>query len=66
MRFADLTERERAVALAARGGASARAIGEQLFLSPRTVESHRANIQLKTGRKSRAELVAYAQQHGLL
>lgn len=40
-------------------------IAEQLFLSVRTVESHRAHIQRKTGRSSRAALVAYAQQHGL-
>jgi two-component system response regulator NreC len=38
-------------------------IAEQLFLSVRTVESHRAHIQRKTGRSSRAELVAYAREH---
>ncbi len=40
-------------------------IASQLFLSVRTVESHRAHIQQKTQRGSRAELVAYAREHGL-
>jgi two-component system, NarL family, response regulator NreC len=40
-------------------------IASQLFLSVRTVESHRAHIQQKTQRSSRAELVAYARDHGL-
>jgi two-component system response regulator NreC len=41
-------------------------IAGQLFLSVRTVESHRAHIQQKTQRASRAELVAYARDHDLL
>jgi len=41
-------------------------IAEQLCLSVRTVESHRAHLQRKTGRTSRADLVAYARDHGLL
>ncbi len=41
-------------------------IGEQLFLSVRTVETHRAHVQQKLGRTSRAELVRYAIEHGLL
>jgi two-component system, NarL family, response regulator NreC len=41
-------------------------IAGQLFLSVRTVESHRAHIQQKTQRGSRAELVAYARDHDLL
>jgi two-component system response regulator NreC len=40
-------------------------IASQLFLSVRTVESHRARIQQKTGRGSRAQLVAYAREHGI-
>lgn len=40
-------------------------IAGQLYLSPRTVESHRASIQAKTGRKTRAALVAYAREHQL-
>ena len=41
-------------------------IASQLFLSVRTVESHRAHIQQKTQHGSRAELVAYARDHGML
>jgi two-component system, NarL family, response regulator NreC len=40
-------------------------IAGQLYLSVRTVESHRAHIQQKTQRASRAELVAYAREHRL-
>ena len=41
-------------------------IAEQLFLSVRTVESHRAHIQQKLGLSTRAELVKYALEHKLL
>ena len=41
-------------------------IGGQLYLSVRTIESHRAHIQQKTRRSTRAELVRYALDNGLL
>jgi two-component system response regulator NreC len=41
-------------------------IAQTLFLSVRTVESHRAHIQQKTRRTTRAELVAYAREHELI
>ena len=41
-------------------------IAEQLFLSVRTIESHRAHIQHKVQHTSRAELAAYAREHGLI
>ena len=41
-------------------------IADQLVLSVRTIETHRAHIQSKTGRTSRAELVGYALEHKLL
>jgi two-component system, NarL family, response regulator NreC len=41
-------------------------IADQLYLSVRTVESHRAHIQQKTGRSTRSELVRYALDHGLV
>jgi two-component system response regulator NreC len=41
-------------------------IASQLYLSVRTVESHRAHIQQKTRRSSRAELVAYAREHDIV
>jgi len=47
-------------------GHTNREVAERLYLSVRTVESHRARVQLKVNRSGRAELVAYAEQHGLL
>jgi two-component system response regulator NreC len=41
-------------------------IASRLFLSVRTIESHRAHIQRKTGRMTRADLVTYAQENELL
>jgi two-component system response regulator NreC len=41
-------------------------IAELLYLSIRTVESHRAHIQQKLRRSSRADLVRYAIDHGLV
>ncbi len=41
-------------------------IASALFLSVRTVESHRAHIQQKIGVSTRAELVSYARERGLL
>ena len=62
----DLTPRELEVLhLIALGHTNAE-IGKQLYLSIRTVESHRAHIQQKLRRSTRAELVRYALDHGLL
>ena len=41
-------------------------IAEQLYLSVRTVESHRAHIQQKLPLTTRAELVRYALERGLI
>ena len=41
-------------------------IGEQLFLSVRTVETHRSHIQRKLDLTTRADLVRYALERGLL
>ena len=41
-------------------------LAERLFLSVRTVESHRAHIQQKLGLSTRADLVKYALEHKLL
>ena len=62
----NLTEREvEVLRLVALGHTNAE-ISQQLYLSVRTVESHRAHIHRKSGRSTRAELVAYAREHGLL
>ena len=41
-------------------------IGEQLYISVRTVETHRAHILQKLRLGSRSELVRYALDHGLM
>jgi two-component system, NarL family, response regulator NreC len=41
-------------------------VAAQLGISVRTVETHRAHIQQKTGRSSRSALVGYAREHGLV
>jgi two-component system response regulator NreC len=41
-------------------------IADKLVLSVRTVETHRANIQRKTGLTTRAELIAYAVENNLV
>ena len=62
----DLSERELEVLkLIALGHTNAEIAG-RLYLSVRTVESHRAHIQQKTRQSSRAELVRYALDHGLI
>jgi two-component system response regulator NreC len=62
----NLTEREvEVLRLVAMGHTNAE-ISQKLYLSVRTVESHRSNIQQKAGRTTRAELVAYAREQGLL
>jgi two-component system response regulator NreC len=62
----DLTEREVEVLCLIALGHTNTEIGEQLYLSVRTVESHRAHIQQKLRLSSRAELVRYAIEHGLV
>jgi two-component system response regulator NreC len=61
-----LTDREADVLrLIALGHTNAEIAG-QLFLSVRTVETHRAHIQQKLGLTTRAELVRYALDNGLV
>ena len=62
----DLSARELEVLkLIALGHTNAEIAG-RLCLSVRTVESHRAHIQQKTRLSSRAELVRYTFEHGLI
>lgn len=62
----DLTERELDVLRLIALGHTNAEIGGQLYLSVRTVETHRAHIQQKTRQTTRAELVRYAIEHGLI
>ncbi len=61
-----LTPRETEVLRLMALGHTNREIGEQLSLSVRTVETHRAHIQQKLGLDSRPELTRYALANGLL
>lgn len=62
----DLSEREvEVLRLIALGHTNAE-IAAQLFLSTRTVETHRAHIQQKLGLSTRATLVRYALRRGLV
>jgi DNA-binding NarL/FixJ family response regulator len=62
----ELTDREREVlGLIALGHTNAE-MAKLLFLSLRTVETHRANIHRKLGTDSRAELVKHALELGLV
>lgn len=62
----DLSEREREVLKLIALGHTNAEIAEQLHLSIRTVESHRAHIQQKLRFTTRAELVRYALERGMV
>src|SRR5262245_5161210 len=62
----DLSERELEVLRLIALGHTNNEIAEQLYLSVRTVESHRAHIQQKLGLTTRSELVRYALERGLI
>jgi two-component system, NarL family, response regulator NreC len=62
----DLSERELEVLRLIALGHTNTEIAQQLYLSVRTVETHRAHIQQKLRRSSRSELVRYAFERGLV
>ena len=61
-----LSDREREVLRLLALGHTNQEIAELLFISVRTAETHRAHIMQKLGLSTRAELVRYALEHGLL
>lgn len=61
-----LSEREVEVLRMVALGHTNNEIAKELYLSVRTVETHRAHIQQKLRLGSRAELVHYALEHGLV
>ena len=65
-RLAELTRREQEVCKLLAYGHTNAEIADQLSISGRTVETHRANIMAKLSVKSRAELVRFAIDNGLL
>ena len=62
----ELSEREVEVLRLITRGLTNREMAERLYLSVRTVESHRARIQRKLGRSRRSDLVEYALARGLV
>jgi DNA-binding NarL/FixJ family response regulator len=61
-----LTDREREVLAHLAKGNTNSMIGEQLFISSKTVEKHRASLMSKLNVNSVAELLVYALREGLL
>ena len=61
-----LSEREREVLRLLALGHTNQEIAQQLYISVRTAESHRAHIMQKLHLSTRAELVRYALEQGLL
>jgi two-component system response regulator NreC len=64
--YSALTEREREILKLVAEGYTNSQIGERLFISPKTVDTHRTHIMDKLNLHSRAELVKYAMRRGLL
>jgi DNA-binding NarL/FixJ family response regulator len=65
-KYASLTPREEQVLRLLAEGHSAREVGEKLFISPKTVENHRANIMDKLDLHSTLDLIRYAVRLGLI
>ncbi|HET7618758.1 MAG TPA: response regulator transcription factor, partial [Vicinamibacterales bacterium] len=61
-----LSRREREILELLAEGHGNTEIGRRLFISPRTVETHRANILRKLNLRTRSDLVQYALRLGLL
>jgi DNA-binding NarL/FixJ family response regulator len=64
--YETLTPREREVLHLVAEGLTSGEIAARLFISPRTAESHRANLMRKLGLRSRTDLVRFAFQRGIV
>jgi len=64
--YATLTPREQEVMRLLAEGLSSKEVAEKLFISPKTVENHRANIMNKLNLHSTIELIRYAAKLGLI
>jgi DNA-binding NarL/FixJ family response regulator len=62
----DLTKREEEVLALIANGRSLKEVADDLFISIKTVESHKMHIQDKLGLTNTAQLVKYAIEHGLI
>lgn len=61
-----LSEREREVLRLVEQGLSNKAVGQQLFISSRTVSQHLTSVFNKLGVNTRTQAVAVAARHGLI
>jgi two-component system response regulator NreC len=61
-----LTDREKEVLHLITEGFSSAKIAARLYISPRTAESHRANVMKKLGLQTPTELIKYALKKGLI
>jgi DNA-binding NarL/FixJ family response regulator len=64
--YDSLSDREREVLQLAAEGRTNAEIGKRLFISPRTVEIHRAHMLKKLGLRSQTQLIRYALKRGIL
>jgi DNA-binding NarL/FixJ family response regulator len=61
-----LTDRENEILALVAEGVGNKEIGERLFISVRTVETHKTHILDKLGLKNTAELIKYAIKHNII
>jgi two-component system response regulator NreC len=64
--YEELSEREREIMLLIVQGLSNQETAARLFISPSTVQSHRARILQKLGLETTIDLVRYAIRHGFI
>jgi DNA-binding NarL/FixJ family response regulator len=64
--YETLTTREREVLQLAAEGYSSTEMAARLGISPRTADTHRANLMRKLGLQSQTDLVRYALRRGIL
>jgi len=64
--YETLTNRERLVLQLAAEGKTSAEIATALFISPRTAETHRANLMRKLALRSQTDLVRFAIRRGLI
>jgi DNA-binding NarL/FixJ family response regulator len=64
--YETLTGREREVLQLTAEGLSSTHIAERLFISARTVETHRVNLMRKLGLHNQAEIIRYAVRRGII
>jgi DNA-binding CsgD family transcriptional regulator len=62
----ELSKREVEVLKLVANGKSLKEIGDKLFISPRTVSTHKENIKFKLGLDSDVKLTLYALRFGLI